>query len=627
MKSLKSLLLHRLAAVTPAAVIATAALFGTSSAHAAFNPPDTSVQLFEWSWNDIATECTQWLGPQGYGAVQISPPHASKVANGWWGVYQPVNYVNLTSRMGTEAQLQSMINTCHTAGVRVYADIVVNQMADGSGTATDGSRWNANNLAFPFFSALDFHPNCTINGNDYNSPAGQFNVQNCRLGGLPDLATENSYVKGQIVNYLTKLIDMGVDGFRIDAAKHMQASALQSIFTTLKTSRPKTKAGENIWITQEIINDGATNRGEYFPIGTLNEFQFTYAMRDVFRSQNGQSLSTIPTIMGSWGNWGGAWGFIQPQNATIFINNWDTERNGSSLNASNYGTGVQNDTVGTQRYALANVFMLAQGYGEAQVQSGFRFTDHNADRPTASPYSNGVAQINVVWDFIHRWQPVSNMIKLRSAAAGQAQTNWTVGNANQVAFSRGNVAFVALNNTGTAWTRSFFTNLPAGTYCNVINGGRNGAGTACTGSSVVVDANGNANITVPADGAQVPAVAIYTGQRVSTTSTVNTCAVTFTIANANTSFGQDLYVVGNQTAIGNWTASAAYKLTIQGSGANAQWRGTVNLPANTATQYKYIKRNGSATVWESNQTTGSGNREFTTCASGTQARSDGSFKF
>src|ERR1041384_7111279 len=102
-----------------------------------FNPRDTSVQLFKWSWNNVAKECHDWLGPQGYGAVQISPPGASKHANGWWGVYQPVNYASLSSRMGNATQLQTMVDTCHAAGVRVYADIVVNQMADGSGTATD----------------------------------------------------------------------------------------------------------------------------------------------------------------------------------------------------------------------------------------------------------------------------------------------------------------------------------------------------------------------------------------------------------------------------------------------------------------------------------------------------------
>ena len=46
---------------------------------APMNPKQVSVQMFQWNWDDIATECTQWLGPKGFGAVQISPPGASKV--------------------------------------------------------------------------------------------------------------------------------------------------------------------------------------------------------------------------------------------------------------------------------------------------------------------------------------------------------------------------------------------------------------------------------------------------------------------------------------------------------------------------------------------------------------------
>jgi alpha-amylase len=614
-----------------AALIALAAFAGSPADAAGFNPRDTSVQLFKWSWNDIATECTQWLGPQGYGAVQISPPGASKRANGWWDMYQPVNFTNLTSRMGTPGELQTMINTCHAAGVRVYADIVTNQLADGSsasnGVATDGSSWNASTLSYPFFSSLDFHSNCNIQDGDYNSPAGRTSVLFCRLGGLPDLATESSYVQGQIVNYLNALLDMGIDGFRIDAAKHQQASALQAIVNAVKSAHPTTKAGEPIWITQEVLPDGEVTRSDYFPIGTINEFQFTFAMRDAFRNWNGLTLSSIPSVMGTWGNWGGTWGFVQPQNATILVNNWDTERNGSSLNASNYTGSVPNDTQGSHRYDLANIFMLAQGYGEAQVQSGFRFTDKDADRPTASPYVNGVPQINVNWDFVHRWQNISNMVKFRAAAINQPQTNWTTGNANQIAFSRGSVGFVAINNTNAAWSRSFFTGLPAGTYCNVITGSLASGGASCTGGTVVVNGSGDANITVPGDGgSDVPAVAIYTGQKL--TSSGGGCAVTFTIANANTSFGQNLYVVGNQAALGNWSPANGFALVIQGSGANVPWSGTVTLPAGTAIQYKYVKWNGSTAVWESNQATGSGNREFTSCAAGgTQTRNDGNFKF
>jgi alpha-amylase len=599
----------------------------------ALNPSDTSVQMFEWSWNDLATECTQFLGPQGYGGIQISPPGASRTTSTWWGVYQPVNYVNLTSRFGTSAQLQSMINTCHAAGVRVYADVVVNQMAADSsataGVATDGSTWNSATLAYPYFSASDFHAACDIQPADYNSAAGRSNVQTCRLSGMPDLNSESSYVRGQVVNYLDALLALGIDGFRIDAAKHQAAASLQAILASVKSSNPTTNLGEPIWVTQEIVPDGEVVRSDYFPVGTVNEFQFAYAMRDAFRDANGASPSAIPTMMGTWNNWGGTWGFVQPTNATVFVNNWDTERNGGSLAASNY-TGATNDTQGSHRYDLANIFMLAQGYGEAQLHSGFRFTNVDQDRPSASPYLNGVAQVNVNWDFVHRWGDIAPMVKFRSAAHGQAQTNWVTGSANQIAFGRGNVGFVALNNSTSAWSRSFHTGLPAGTYCNVVHGLKNAGGTACTSDSVTVDASGNASITVPADGgATVPAVAIYTGQAVSGSGGggSTTCAVTFTISNANTVMGQNLYVVGNQAALGNWTPASGFALAIQGSGANVPWSGTISLPAATAMQYKYVKWNGSTAVWESNQATASGNREFTSCAAGSSvARSDGSFK-
>lgn len=31
----------------------------------------TMVHLFEWTWPEIARECEEFLGPQGYGGVQV----------------------------------------------------------------------------------------------------------------------------------------------------------------------------------------------------------------------------------------------------------------------------------------------------------------------------------------------------------------------------------------------------------------------------------------------------------------------------------------------------------------------------------------------------------------------------
>ena len=597
-------------------------------AQAALNAADTSVQMFRWKWNDIAKECTSFLGPQGYGAVQVSPPHAAANIGTWWDVYQPVNFTSLNSRMGSEAEFQAMINTCHAAGVRIYVDAVVNHMAAGSGTATNGNTYNSSSLSYPNFSAPDFHPNCNIQDSDYGSPGNRNSVMNCRLVGLPDLATENSYVQGQIKNYFNKLVAMGADGIRIDAAKHIQPSHIGAI---LAGTNRTTLMGEPLWLTQEVIPDSNANRGDYFSNGTLNEFQFTFAMKSVFRNQ-GASLSQIRTIMGTPGNWGGSWGFIPSDKATVFVNNWDTERNGSSLVASDYISGHANDTQGTKRYDLANIFMLAWPYGHAQLHSGYRFTNGDQGPPTASPFdANGNPLINQQWDFIHRWSNIANMVKFRSVVAGTGVDWFVQGTGNQIAFARGNKGFVAINNDGAAWNASLQTMLPAGTYCNVTQGQLTSDKSACTGGSLTVGSNGIVTVSIPGNnGATTPAVALHVDQKVGAGPTCTTVSVKFRVANANTLSGQSVYVPGNQGALANWTGTSVNVLTQEATGANAAWSRTVQLPPSTPIQYKFLKKGGGVgDVWERNQATSSGNRQVTTAACGqpVQVLDAGSFAF
>lgn len=40
------------------------------------------VHLFEWKWGDIAAECERFLGPNGFGGIQISVPTENIVAPG-----------------------------------------------------------------------------------------------------------------------------------------------------------------------------------------------------------------------------------------------------------------------------------------------------------------------------------------------------------------------------------------------------------------------------------------------------------------------------------------------------------------------------------------------------------------
>ena len=59
-------------------------------------------------------------------------------------------------------------------------------------------------------------------------------VRNCKLVGLPDLWIAKDYVTDKIVEFLNRLIDIGVAGFRVDAAKHMWPQELDRIIKRLK---------------------------------------------------------------------------------------------------------------------------------------------------------------------------------------------------------------------------------------------------------------------------------------------------------------------------------------------------------------------------------------------------------
>ena len=66
------------------------------------------VHLFEWKWTDIANECENFLGVNGYDAVQVSPPNEHALIGNLVAALQPVSYE--PPRSGNEEQFVEMLN-------------------------------------------------------------------------------------------------------------------------------------------------------------------------------------------------------------------------------------------------------------------------------------------------------------------------------------------------------------------------------------------------------------------------------------------------------------------------------------------------------------------------------------
>ncbi|MDX6346089.1 MAG: alpha-amylase [Streptomyces sp.] len=449
-----------------AGLLAATGLVAMSQQQAQAAPPgskDVTATLFEWKYASVASACTGTLGPAGYGYVEVSPPQEHIQGSQWWTSYQPVSY-QIAGRLGDSTAFKSMVTTCHNAGVKVIADAVINHMTAGSGTGTGGTSYTKYN--YPgYYQDQDFH-SCRTSISDYTN---RDNVQNCELVGLADLNTGSDYVRSTIAAYLNKLISLGADGFRIDAAKHIAASDLSAI--KAKLTNPSV-----FWAQEVIYGSGeAVQPSEYTGTGDVDAFQGAYDLKRVFTNEKLAYLSS----------WGAAWGagYLPSSQSRTFVDNWDTERNGSTLNYK-YGN----------TYTLANVYLLAWAYGSPNVYSGYEFSDNDAGPPNGGTvnacYSDG-------WKCQHAWPQIAAMVGFHNAVSGTSVTNWWDNGNNAIAFGRGSKGYVAINHESGSISQTFTTSLPAGSYCDVQH----------SGTRYTVGSGGTFTATVGAG----DAVALYVG--------------------------------------------------------------------------------------------------------------------
>lgn len=61
------------------------------------------------------------------------------------------------------------------------------------------------------------------------------------------------------------------------------------------------------------------------------------------------------------------------------------------------------------------------------------------------------------WICEHRWRQIANMVRFHNAALGQPVSNWWDNGYQAIAFSRGNKAWIGINNENFAVTGTYNT--------------------------------------------------------------------------------------------------------------------------------------------------------------------------
>ena len=192
-----------------------------------------TLHCWNWSFAEIEAKMAD-IAAAGYTAIQTSPIQPLKetttdsdktVGGNWWVYYQPVDFKINTAAgnaLGTKTELASMIETAHEYGIQVIVDVVANHLANQTGN-------NLSSAIPEYLLASEYWHDYTTNTTDYTN---RYDITQHCMSGLPDLNTGNKKLQGYVLDFLKECIDVGVDGFRFDATKHIESPEDDATFAS-----------------------------------------------------------------------------------------------------------------------------------------------------------------------------------------------------------------------------------------------------------------------------------------------------------------------------------------------------------------------------------------------------------
>lgn len=278
-----------------------------------------------------------YLKNLGVTAVWVTPPFRNKPVQpgsaGYHG-YWVLDFLSIDPHLGTNAEFREFVRQAHARGLRVFMDIIVNHTADviqlagdfsyrdlrsapyrdAGGRAFDAGAAAWNGLgdpgAFPALSAAGSFPYApvvpaaeaaakhpawlndpTLYHNRGNTTFAGESATHGDFVGLDDLFTEHPRVVQGFIDIFTQWVrDTGVDGFRIDTAKHVNAEFWQAFIPAVNAEARRLGRPHFLQFGEVYSEAGdpayLSEFSTHVPIDTTLDFGFFAAARR-FVSQGG----------------------------------------------------------------------------------------------------------------------------------------------------------------------------------------------------------------------------------------------------------------------------------------------------------------------------------------------------
>ncbi|ULU25562.1 alpha-amylase family glycosyl hydrolase [Dyella terrae] len=274
-------------------------------------PSGVYYEIFVRAWYDTngdgigdlngVTAKLDYLKQLGISGIWLMPINSSPSYHG----YDITDYYGINPQYGSTADLEKLVAEAHKRGIAVTMDMVINHTAkehpwfvaaqNPSDTHRDWYTWTSKQPNLKTLSATDTPIWHAGNEGWYIGDFG---------GHMPDLNYDNPAVRAEMIKVGQYWLDKGVDGFRLDAAKHIYVDFKTDVGNPNALAKNVQWWGEyhdalakthpNVTLVGEVSAKSPKELAPYLkPLGSIFDFPLAEQMILSAKSENAAPLATL----------------------------------------------------------------------------------------------------------------------------------------------------------------------------------------------------------------------------------------------------------------------------------------------------------------------------------------------
>lgn len=298
--------------------------------------------------------------------------------------YDVADYYAIDEKFGTEEDLKELIALCHERNVKLILDLPINHTSDKNEwfTRFTAAR-RANDTSDEYYDFYSCSDSAAADGRVFSQISGTTEYYECNFSGdMPELNFDNAAVVEAVTDIAEYYLDMGVDGFRFDAAKYifLGEEARNVEFWNSYISKLREKDSDIFTVAEVWAHDSITE--PYFSVTNCFNFTMSQLSGEIAAAAKGGNVNSYTAYVEQYIS------EIRAQNSAAmmipFVANHDMDRAAGFLTVSS----------GQMKMAAA-LYLLSPGapfiyYGEEIGMKGSRGSANtDANRRLAMLWGDG----------------------------------------------------------------------------------------------------------------------------------------------------------------------------------------------------------------------------------------------